>query len=78
MSDSSFINPLNQIPTDILTSTGTRFESKVRSVRNASGTAEKNELKTVAQEFEAIFIAHMLKVMRATIKEGEIKGKQQA
>ena len=69
MSDSSFINPLNQIPTDILTSTGTRFESKVRSVRNASGTAEKNELKTVAQEFEAIFIAHMLKVMRATIEE---------
>ncbi len=69
MQDSSLINPIRQIPTDILTSSGSRIESKIRAAQSASGEKQKGELKKVAQEFEAIFIAHMLKVMRETIEE---------
>lgn len=70
MSDSPLISSLNQVPTDILTSSGSQLESKIRAARSASSVAKQNgELKKAAQEFEAIFINHMLKVMRETIEE---------
>jgi murein DD-endopeptidase MepM/ murein hydrolase activator NlpD len=70
MTDSSLISSLNQVPTDILTSSGSRLENKIQAAQNASSSAkQKSELKKVAQEFEAVFIAHLLKVMRETIEE---------
>jgi murein DD-endopeptidase MepM/ murein hydrolase activator NlpD len=70
MSDSSIISPLNQVPMDILTSSGSRMESRIHAAKSASlGAKQKGELKKAAQEFEAVFIAHMLKVMRETIQE---------
>ncbi len=69
MQGSSLISPLGQVPTDILTSSESRMEGKVRAAQSSSGEKQKGELKKVAQEFEAIFIAHMLKVMRETIEE---------
>jgi murein DD-endopeptidase MepM/ murein hydrolase activator NlpD len=69
VSDSLLVNPLGRLPTDMLTSSGSRLEGKVRAVQNVAGNAQKRELKEVAQEFEALFIAQILKVMRETIEE---------
>jgi murein DD-endopeptidase MepM/ murein hydrolase activator NlpD len=69
MSDSSLLTPLNQVPTDILTSSGGRFENRLQAARSAASVRQHGELKKAAQEFEAIFIAQMLKVMRETIEE---------
>jgi murein DD-endopeptidase MepM/ murein hydrolase activator NlpD len=69
MQDSSLISPLSQVPTEVLTSPGSRLESRVHAAQNASGEIKKDELKKVSQEFEAIFIAQLLKVMRETIEE---------
>ncbi len=69
MSDSSLISPMNQVPLDILTASGARMESRLHVAKTAATASQKNELKKAAQEFEAIFIAHMLKVMRETIQE---------
>jgi murein DD-endopeptidase MepM/ murein hydrolase activator NlpD len=69
MSDSSLISPLNQIPVDVLTSSGSSLESRIHAAQSASSAKQKGELKKAAQEFEAVFIAHMLKVMRETIEE---------
>jgi murein DD-endopeptidase MepM/ murein hydrolase activator NlpD len=52
-----------------LTSPGNRLEGEIRTAQNSSGGAQQSQLKKVAQEFEAIFIAQMLKVMRETIEE---------
>jgi murein DD-endopeptidase MepM/ murein hydrolase activator NlpD len=69
MSDSSFMSPLHQMPVDMLTSSGNRFEEKVRAAQNSQSDKQKSELKKAAQEFESVFISHMLKVMRETIEE---------
>jgi murein DD-endopeptidase MepM/ murein hydrolase activator NlpD len=58
-----------QVPTEILVGSESRLESKVHAARNSAGEKQKSELKKVAQEFEAVFIAHLLKVMRETIEE---------
>jgi peptidoglycan hydrolase FlgJ len=69
MSDSSLITPLNQVPTDLLSSSGARFENRLQAGRSTASVRQNGELKKAAQEFEAIFIAQMLKVMRETIEE---------
>jgi murein DD-endopeptidase MepM/ murein hydrolase activator NlpD len=69
MTDSSLLNTLNQIPTGILTSSGSRLENKIHAAQSETGAKQKSELKKAAQEFEAVFITHMLKVMRETIEE---------
>ena len=69
MNDSSLIAPLNQIPMNMLNSSGGRLENRLQAVQGVSGTKQKPELKKVSQEFEAVFIAHLLKVMRETIEE---------
>jgi murein DD-endopeptidase MepM/ murein hydrolase activator NlpD len=69
MSDSSIITPLNQVPTDLLTSSGSRFENRLHAAKGPASARQNGELKKAAQEFEAIFIAQMLKVMRETIEE---------
>jgi flagellar protein FlgJ len=75
MQGSSIIGPLGQIPTDILISSENRLEGKVRAAQSASVEKNKSELKKVAQEFEAIFIAQLLKVMRETIEESGLMDK---
>jgi len=62
-------NPLVQVPTDMLSSPGSRLEAKIRAAQASAGEKQKVELKKVSQEFEAIFIAQLLKVMRETIEE---------
>jgi murein DD-endopeptidase MepM/ murein hydrolase activator NlpD len=69
MSDTTLITPVNQLPVDLITSSGSRLEGKLRSVQEAADDVRKEELKKAAQEFEAVFIAYMLKVMRDTIEE---------
>jgi len=69
MNDASPVIPLNQVPVNLLTSSGSRLENKLAAVRGASGEKQKAELKKVSQEFESIFIAHLLKVMRETIED---------
>ena len=54
----------NQIPVELLAGTGNRFQEKMGAVNGMSGEEKKNELRKVSREFEAVFIAYMLKVMR--------------
>jgi murein DD-endopeptidase MepM/ murein hydrolase activator NlpD len=66
---SSLLVPLNQIPTDLMTQPGSGLENKVQAALNSGADKQKSELKKASQEFEAIFIAYLLKVMRETIEE---------
>jgi murein DD-endopeptidase MepM/ murein hydrolase activator NlpD len=72
--NSSSISPLTQVPTDILTSQGGRLEDKIRIAQGSTGGGQKQALKKVSQEFEAIFIGQLLKVMRETIEESGLFG----
>jgi murein DD-endopeptidase MepM/ murein hydrolase activator NlpD len=69
MSETMLLSPIKQLPVDSLTSSGSRLEGKLKAAQKAAGNEQKGELKKVAQEFEAVFIAHLLKVMRETIEE---------
>jgi murein DD-endopeptidase MepM/ murein hydrolase activator NlpD len=69
MTDSPLLNTSNQIPTSILTSSGSGLENKIHAAQSMTGAKQRSELKKAAQDFEAVFIAHMLKVMRETIEE---------
>jgi murein DD-endopeptidase MepM/ murein hydrolase activator NlpD len=69
MSDTFLTNPMGQVTPDLLIHSENRLEGSVRAAQSVSGEKQKSELKKVAQEFEAIFIAQMLKVMRETIEE---------
>ncbi|HTY60973.1 MAG TPA: peptidoglycan DD-metalloendopeptidase family protein [Acidobacteriota bacterium] len=69
MNDATVLTPLNQIPANVLNSAGNRLESKLQALQGASGSKKKDDLKKVSQEFEAIFIAHLLKVMRETVED---------
>ncbi len=53
----------------MLNSPGNRLEAKIRAAQGSAGPNQKSELKKVSQEFEAIFISQLLKVMRETIEE---------
>ncbi len=69
MNSSPMMNSLSQMRTGMAHVPADRIEEKVRVAQNATGEKQKNEIKRVAQEFEAIFIAQLLKVMRETIEE---------
>lgn len=69
MSDAAGVIPIHQVPLDLLPSAGNRLTGKIAAANAASDTNKKSELKKVAQEFEAVFISQMLKVMRETIEE---------
>ncbi len=70
MNDLSMPYPVNPAQVRQLHSPANRLESRLQSIRGAAPVeAQKSELRKVAQEFEAIFIAQMLKVMRETIEE---------
>jgi murein DD-endopeptidase MepM/ murein hydrolase activator NlpD len=69
MSDASGFSSLSQVPTDLLTPVSNRWSSKLSAANDVSAGNQKSELKKIAQEFEAIFVAQLLKEMRATIDE---------
>ena len=69
MDSSSIISPLPQVPTDLSATAASKLENKIRAAQNSTGDKQKNELKKVSQEFESLFIAQLLKVMRETIEE---------
>lgn len=72
MQNSSALTPLPLVPTDILTSGGNRLEDKIRAAQNSTGQGQTNQLKKVSQEFEAIFMNQLLKVMRETIEDSGV------
>jgi len=69
MSEPSTLNPIAHLPVNILAPSGNGLEGRVRAAQNAAGDNRKAELRKVAQEFEALFIAQLLKVMRETIED---------
>jgi murein DD-endopeptidase MepM/ murein hydrolase activator NlpD len=62
------------MPTDFLASPGSRLGDKIRIAQSATGDRQKEALRKASQEFEAIFIAQLLKVMRETIEESGLFG----
>jgi murein DD-endopeptidase MepM/ murein hydrolase activator NlpD len=58
-----------QVPVELMSGAGIRLEGKFRAAEDMSGEQRKSELQKVSREFEAVFIAYMLKVMRETIEE---------
>lgn len=74
MSETMPLSPINQLPVDLWNMSGNRLEGKLQAVGNAADNDRKAELKKVAQEFEAVFITHLLKVMRETIEESGLLG----
>jgi peptidoglycan hydrolase FlgJ len=69
MSDASVYNSFSPVPTDLLTSAEQRLGGSISASKITAAAKQKSELKKVAQDFEAVFISHMLKVMRETIDE---------
>lgn len=69
MDSSSIISPLPQVPTDLSATAASKLENKIRVAQYSTGDKQKNQLKKVSQEFESLFIAQLLKVMRETIEE---------
>jgi murein DD-endopeptidase MepM/ murein hydrolase activator NlpD len=57
------------VPTDILTRSPDTLQNQLRAANVADAARRDSELKKASQEFESIFIAYLLKVMRDTIEE---------
>jgi murein DD-endopeptidase MepM/ murein hydrolase activator NlpD len=55
------------VPTDILNRSADRLQAQLRSADEADSAKRDSELKKASQEFESLFIAYLLKVMRDTI-----------
>jgi murein DD-endopeptidase MepM/ murein hydrolase activator NlpD len=68
MQNSSFGN-LIQRPPEALIGAENRLESNIKSAQNAANGKQKDGLQKAAQEFEAVFINYLLKVMRETIED---------
>ena len=69
MQDSSSIVGLSQMPAEMLIGPGRHLEGKLRAIQNSAGEKQSRDLKKAAQEFEAVFIAYLWKVMRETIEQ---------
>jgi flagellar protein FlgJ len=63
------IGPAIRGQVDLLTKSGERLESQIRTAEAARTTSRSGDLKKVSQEFESLFISYLLKVMRETIEE---------
>ncbi len=57
------------VPADILNRSAERLQTQIRSARAAESAERDSELKNASQEFESIFIAYLLKIMRETIEK---------
>jgi murein DD-endopeptidase MepM/ murein hydrolase activator NlpD len=58
-----------QPPTDLLVNSADALRLRSRAVNGVAGAGSQTELKKVSQEFESLFVAYLLKVMRETIEE---------
>jgi murein DD-endopeptidase MepM/ murein hydrolase activator NlpD len=52
-----------------------QFQSRVSAARELAGEEQTRQLQKAAREFEAIFVAHLLKVMRETMEDSGLTGK---
>jgi murein DD-endopeptidase MepM/ murein hydrolase activator NlpD len=57
------------VPTDILSRSPERLQNRLRAAEGADAARRDSELKKASREFESIFVAYLLKVMRDTIEE---------
>ena len=69
MSNYASINSIGDISADVFASQTVQSKSGIESAKAAAAAKDRNELKKAAQQFEAIFINQLLKVMRETIEE---------
>ncbi|HYK88161.1 MAG TPA: M23 family metallopeptidase [Acidobacteriota bacterium] len=69
MQDISVQNQPALVPTDLLNRSADRLQNRMRAAEAADPAKRDTELKKASQEFESIFIAYLLKVMRDTIEE---------
>ena len=60
---------LVQPPTDLLVNSADALRSRSRVANGVAGAGGQTELKKVSQEFESLFVAYLLKIMRETIEE---------
>jgi len=60
---------LVQLPTDLLANSADALRLRGRATNGAPGVGNRAELKRVSQEFESLFVAYLLKVMRETVEE---------
>jgi len=67
--------PLARPDAELLNRTLDQFQSRLRSVEGSASPQKKEDLKKVAQDFESLFVAYLLKIMRETIEEsnGEVQ-----
>jgi murein DD-endopeptidase MepM/ murein hydrolase activator NlpD len=63
------LGPLARPEADMMNRTLDQFQSRIRSVEGSASLQKKEDLKKVAQDFESLFVAYLLKVMRETIEE---------
>ncbi len=54
---------------DSLSRVGDQLRSRIRAAESATGQDRDVQLKKAAQDFEALFVSYLLKVMRETIEE---------
>src|SRR5512136_887928 len=54
---------------DGLSRAGDQLKARISAAESAKGQVRDAELKKVANEFEALFVSYLLKVMRETIEE---------
>ena len=59
--------PLIPPPTSRLNLEMERLQGKLSRARELSGKANEDQLRSATQEFEALFLSYMLKVMRSTV-----------
>ncbi len=57
------------VPPDILTRSSDRLQAQLRAAGTAERATRDAELRKASQEFESLFVAYLLKVMRDTIEE---------
>lgn len=69
MKDATLAFSMNHVSAEYPALAGRGLDQKLAAVKGLSGESQKTELKKAAQEFEALFIAQLLKVMRETIEE---------
>ncbi len=64
----------NLLAGDPLSRSGDRFQSQVRGLQVGRDADQEGRLRETAREFESLFAAYLLKVMRETIEESGLGG----
>jgi murein DD-endopeptidase MepM/ murein hydrolase activator NlpD len=63
------LGPIGRPDAEMVNRTLEQFQSRVRTVEGSASLQKKEDLKKVAQDFESLFVAYLLKVMRETIEQ---------